>query len=128
MEKRAILVLVILLLFGSGLKIYQNIQFKRQVNLFIEKDSKEKHSENPIEEDPLTIKAIDLNTCSKFELEELPGIGPVKATAIIKYRNENGKFFNINDLIEIPGIGPGIIERIKSLIHFSDSTSGNEKK
>jgi competence protein ComEA len=59
---------------------------------------------------------INLNTASQSELETLPGIGPAKATAIIDFRNTNGPFQNLEDLMQIPGIGANICEDIKDLI------------
>ena len=59
---------------------------------------------------------ININTASSFELESLPGIGSVAAGKIIAYREENGPFFSIEDIINVTGIGPGTYERIKDLI------------
>jgi competence protein ComEA len=59
---------------------------------------------------------ININTAASFELEELPGIGPTTAGKIIAYREENGPFLSIEDIINVSGIGPGIYERIKDLI------------
>jgi competence protein ComEA len=59
---------------------------------------------------------ININTAASFELESLPGIGPTTAAKIIEYRDENGPFFSIEDIINVSGIGPGTYERIKDLI------------
>ena len=59
---------------------------------------------------------INLNTAAQFELETLPGIGPTTAQKIIEYRDENGPFLAIEDIINVSGIGPGTYERIKDLI------------
>jgi competence protein ComEA len=59
---------------------------------------------------------IDINTASSQELETLPGIGPTTAQKIIEYREQNGAFVSIEDIINVSGIGPGIYERIKDLI------------
>jgi competence protein ComEA len=59
---------------------------------------------------------IDINTAAQFELETLPGIGPTTAQKIIEYREENGPFLAIEDIINVSGIGPGTYERIKDLI------------
>ena len=59
---------------------------------------------------------ININTASSFELETLPGIGPTTAGKIITYREENGPFLSIEDIINVSGIGPGTYERIKDLI------------
>jgi competence protein ComEA len=59
---------------------------------------------------------IDINTASSFELETLPGIGPTTAQKIIEYRQTNGPFVSIEDIVNVQGIGTGTYERIKDLI------------
>ena len=48
---------------------------------------------------------IALNSASARELESLDGIGPVLAARIVAYRNENGPFLTIDDLMKVSGIG-----------------------
>ncbi|MGH4118839.1 helix-hairpin-helix domain-containing protein [Clostridium sp.] len=57
---------------------------------------------------------ININTAEKDQLNTLPGIGDVKADAIIKYREENGGFKSIDELIKVGGIGE------KTLLKFRD--------
>ena len=52
---------------------------------------------------------VDLNRASAAELETLPGVGPVLAGRIVAYRDENGPFISIDQLIEVPGIGPAVL-------------------
>ena len=59
---------------------------------------------------------ININTAASFELETLPGIGPTTAEMIVAYREENGFFVSIEDILNVSGIGPGTYERIKDLI------------
>jgi competence protein ComEA len=56
---------------------------------------------------------ININTANAEELATLPGIGTVKAEAIVKYRKANGQFTNITDLKEVKGIGDKMVEKIK---------------
>jgi len=49
-------------------------------------------------------------------LDSLPGIGPAKAQAIVDYRDQNGPFRTIDDLLNVPGIGPKILETIRDQI------------
>ena len=63
---------------------------------------------------------IDLNRAESWLLKALPGIGEVKAQAIIDYRNQNGSFYNTYELIKVDGIGPATYEQIKHLITVSD--------
>ena len=48
---------------------------------------------------------VDLNTASQAQLEELPGIGPTYAEAIIAERQRRGGFTSVNDLRSVRGIG-----------------------
>lgn len=48
---------------------------------------------------------VDLNTAGEDELCRLDGIGPVKARAIISYREENGPFRSADEIMKVPGIG-----------------------
>jgi competence protein ComEA len=56
--------------------------------------------------------AVNINTASKAELQTLTGIGAKKASAIIKYRTEHGKFKSVNDLSGVKGIGPKMVKKI----------------
>jgi competence protein ComEA len=56
---------------------------------------------------------ININSASETELEDLPGVGPVTAAAIIDYRTQNGPFAAVDDLIDVSGIGPSTLEQIR---------------
>lgn len=58
-------------------------------------------------------KKVNINTASMEELMTLTGIGEAKAESIIRYREENGGFQSIEDLMEIGGIKEGVFEKIK---------------
>jgi competence protein ComEA len=49
---------------------------------------------------------LDLNRANQAQLEELPGIGPVTAQAILTWRQQHGRFSRIEELQEVDGIGP----------------------
>lgn len=59
---------------------------------------------------------ININTATLSELQSLTGIGESKAKAIIKYREENGNFKTIDDLLNVDGIGENLYEQIKAYI------------
>ncbi len=63
---------------------------------------------------------IDLNRAEAWLLEALPEIGKTKAQAIIAYRQQNGPFNNIRELIKVEGIGTTTYEKIKHLITVAD--------
>lgn len=65
---------------------------------------------------PQDTDLVNINTATSFELETLPGIGPTIAQKIIEYREQNGPFLSTEDIINVPGVGPGTYERIKDLI------------
>jgi competence protein ComEA len=64
----------------------------------------------------VTTELIDINTASAEELDSLPSIGATLAQRIIEYREQNGPFISTEDIINVPGIGPGNYERFKDLI------------
>ena len=59
---------------------------------------------------------IDINSASAETLEELPEIGEVRAKDIVQHRDENGPFSEVEDLLEVRGIGSGILDTIRDLI------------
>ncbi len=56
---------------------------------------------------------VDLNTGTESELMTLPGIGEKRATQIIDFRERNGPITSVDDLLQIPGIGPGTVDLIR---------------
>jgi competence protein ComEA len=67
----------------------------------------------------LALAAVNINTANLAELEALPEIGPVKAQAIIDYRNANGPFKSPEDVMKVSGIKEGTYGKIKGLISVS---------
>ncbi|CDB32514.1 competence protein ComEA helix-hairpin-helix repeat protein [Clostridium sp. CAG:575] len=63
------------------------------------------------------IEKINLNKATQTELETLPGIGPSTAEKIIAYRKENGNFKNIEDIMNVNGIGESKYSKIRDLIN-----------
>lgn len=60
-----------------------------------------------------TEQKVNLNTATEAELETLPGIGPKKAQAILEYRETHGFFSSYEALLDVDGIGPATLERLK---------------
>jgi competence protein ComEA len=63
---------------------------------------------------------ININTANADELSKLKGIGKAKAAAIMEWRETNGKFSSLEDVDEVKGIGPALLEKNKALIRFED--------
>lgn len=61
-------------------------------------------------------KTININTATLEELMSINGLGEAKAKAIIKYREENGYFKIIDDLLNVSGIGEALFEKFKEYI------------
>ena len=61
----------------------------------------------------LTVAAVNLNTATKEDLIALPGIGPVKAQAILDHRKANGSFKTVEELKDVKGIGAKRFEKLK---------------
>src|SRR5688572_29743309 len=72
----------------------------------------------------VALAAVNINTASKEDLEALPGIGPVKAQAIIDYRTANGRFKTIEDIMKVKGIKDGEFAKIKGDIAVTGPTKG----
>lgn len=56
---------------------------------------------------------ININTATSDELKKLDGVGEVLAESIIEYRQNNGPFCNIEDIMNVKGIGKNTFEEIK---------------
>ena len=64
----------------------------------------------------ITNGKVNLNLADSATLQTIPGIGPSKADRIIEYRNNNGRFRTVEDIMNITGIGQKTFESIKSYI------------
>jgi competence protein ComEA len=56
---------------------------------------------------------VDLNVADQAALEELPGVGPATAQAILGWRDEHGRFSSVEELLEVSGIGEKTLERLR---------------
>jgi competence protein ComEA len=67
------------------------------------------------------IENIDVNTADSAAFESLPGIGPVLAARIIKFRNKLGGFYSINQVKETYGISDSVFKIITPLLHVNSN-------
>ena len=59
---------------------------------------------------------INLNSATSDQLDTLPGVGPSTAKAIISYRTRKGPFGKVEDLLNVPGIGPAKVGAIRDQV------------
>lgn len=78
----------------------------------------EEQEEEKIEENEIVSVSgkVNINSAGAEELMTLPGIGEVRALAIIEYRETYGKFENIEDIMNVKGIKTGVFSKINELI------------
>jgi len=60
-----------------------------------------------------TAATVDINAADAAALEALPGIGPSIAQAIVEWRDANGQFASVDELEDVPGIGPATLAEIR---------------
>lgn len=75
-----------------------------------------RQGENPASGSGTAPGKININRAAAAELETLPGIGPVRAQAIVEHREKYGYFKDINEIMDVSGIGEGIYQTIEDLI------------
>ena len=61
---------------------------------------------------PALAEAVDLNAADVASLDALPGVGPARALAVVRYREANGPFRAVQDLARVPGFGPAALNRL----------------
>jgi competence protein ComEA len=118
-ETKALIFLLLALLIGSGITLYQRSQMQFAPELIIEKNERQTE-EVPIAENHLNPPAarakINVNQASASELERVPGLGPKLSRRIVEYREANGTFQKLEDLVKVQGIGPISLEKIRDYL------------
>jgi len=59
---------------------------------------------------------VDINAGGPAELERLPGVGPARATAIVRFRETHGRFGSVEELGGVPGMGPAALARLQGRV------------
>jgi competence protein ComEA len=67
---------------------------------------------------PAASAPVSLNTANAEQLDTLDGVGPATAEKILQFRTEHGGFTSVDDLAQIPGIGPKRLESLRSQVQL----------
>ena len=62
------------------------------------------------------VTKVNINSATATQLDTLPGIGPTTARAIISYRQSKGPYSRVEDLLNVPGIGPAKLDAMRAMI------------
>lgn len=71
---------------------------------------------------------VNVNTASPDELSLLPGIGAARAAAIVDVRKSRGGFQSIDELMDVKGIGPSMLERLRPHVTLKGKTTARSTK
>ncbi|UCC95128.1 MAG: ComEA family DNA-binding protein, partial [Candidatus Omnitrophota bacterium] len=97
-----VLILIGALILGGSLLRFFNVSLK------------EPYSQKII----VPASAVNINTATQSQLENLPGVGAIIARRIIEYRTQYGKFNALEDLKKVKGIGEKKLEILKAHVQF----------
>ena len=64
---------------------------------------------------------VNINEADAVALEQINGVGPAKAAAIVSYRDQNGPFRSVDELQNVPGIGSKSLEQIRPQVKLDEA-------
>jgi competence protein ComEA len=70
---------------------------------------------------PPPAQPVDLNTADAAALTKIPGIGPATAQRILEWREQNGPFRQVEDLMKVKGIGEKSLEKLRPYVKVTKS-------
>ncbi|MEO0080499.1 MAG: helix-hairpin-helix domain-containing protein [candidate division WOR-3 bacterium] len=124
-EKTVLLTLTVMFLLGAGISLLKRAKFCRQA------ERMQLVIQGTFSAESSPYRKVDLNRATRYQLEALPGIGPVIATRIIQYREQHRGFRRVAELRCISGIGPKRFAALKELVAIGtemDDTMTNRFK
>jgi competence ComEA-like helix-hairpin-helix protein len=71
---------------------------------------------------------LDLNRATAAQLEQVPGVGPSTAQAIVRFRSRSGPFRSVDDLLALQGIGRKRLARMRPYLTVEQETPGERRK
>lgn len=99
---------------GEVVSSYEDTTEKKELDTTVEKTTTV--TEETVKESSENTRMININTASINELTTLPGIGEVKARAIVDYRENHGPFKSVEELMMVSGIGEKTYEKLREKI------------
>ena len=127
-ESKALLFLLAALMVGSGIILYQRTHPGFAPQLKLEKNDVDSAGEiEYLSSSGQEEIAIDLNRATAAELQLLPGVGPALSRRIVEYRESQGEFDRIEDVMQVSGIGPRTFEAIKVYLTVNDKAEGPDR-
>ncbi len=79
------------------------------------------------ESGPSLTGVVNVNTATLDELQLLPGVGESRARALIALRKQRGGFKSVNQLVDVKGIGPSSLERMRPIVALTGKTTAQVK-
>jgi competence protein ComEA len=122
--KGALLLLVLaaaraILTGPPGLSVLPDGRADNQLPVLLEEARETRDAQSRRSEPLGAQETMDPNRSGEEELDRLPGVGPRVAEAIIRHRAEKGGFRRPEDLLDVPGIGPATLARIRPHLDLS---------
>jgi competence protein ComEA len=124
-ERKVILFLVVTLLAGAGIRLYQatfpsapQFDYRASDSTFAALSAAPEDSSSEAVKEGIGDASgkLNINTATKQQLLDLPGVGEVTADRILTYRAETGKFSDVDELRAIKGMSKKKIENLRPLI------------
>ena len=113
-EQTALLFLSAALLLGTGLALVDRYDPEAMEEFHVVRAAVEVPAGAPAaDREPAPVA---VNSATAAQLETLPSIGPKTAARIIGFRERNGPFARLEDLLEVRGIGPATLEKIRPAV------------